>query len=469
MPESFFDFQSRVTKPAAEPEQSKLDRALSVGDLTTRIEAALRAGLPGSMLVRGEISNLNIHAASGHIYFTLKDAKSCIDCVMFRTDAARLKQKPIDGQEVLVTGTVKIYAQRGRYQFYATAIASLGRGALELKFQQLKEKLEKEGMFDADRKRSLPKYPQRIALVTSKQAAALQDMFKVLRRMPWLRLDVHHVPVQGAGASVQIAQAIGRINRDTADLIIVARGGGSLEDLWEFNEEIVARAIEAAALPVITGIGHEVDVSIADLVADYHAHTPTEAAQVAIAYWKQAADVLDGADLRLRRSLRQTIESAKHRLTAIVRHEAFRRPTDRINRFRQLLDDRQKQLRSAVTSLGRHAQQRLLKMESRLHAQHPAGRVAIATQRVHSIATMLAHRQRLRMAAAAGRLDGMKRELDALNPRGVLSRGYSITRLKNGAIVRNADAIKQGTVLTTQVADGSFESVARDPKQPELF
>ncbi|MGN6504440.1 MAG: exodeoxyribonuclease VII large subunit, partial [Tepidisphaeraceae bacterium] len=179
MAESFFDFQSRVTRPAAEPAESKSQRALSVADLTARIDAALRGGLPSAMLVRGEISNLNIHAASGHIYFTLKDAKSCVDCVMFRSDAARLKIRPTDGMDVLVTGSVKIYAQRGRYQFYATTLAPLGRGALELKFHQLKEKLEAEGMFAADRKRALPRYPQRIALVTSKQAAALQDMFKV--------------------------------------------------------------------------------------------------------------------------------------------------------------------------------------------------------------------------------------------------------------------------------------------------
>lgn len=469
MAESFFDFQSRVTRPAAEPAESKSQRALSVADLTARIDAALRGGLPSSMLVRGEISNLSIHAASGHIYFTLKDAKSCVDCVMFRSDAARLKIRPTDGMDVLVTGSVKIYAQRGRYQFYATTLAPLGRGALELKFQQLKEKLEAEGMFAADRKRALPRYPQRIALVTSKQAAALQDMFKVLRRMPWIRLDVHHVPVQGAGASVQIAKAIREINRDSADLIIVARGGGSLEDLWEFNEELVARAIEAAALPVITGIGHEVDVSIADLVADYHAHTPTEAAQVAIAHWKLAAEFIDGADLRLRRSLRQTLESARHRLMAIVRHEAFRRPTDRINRLRQLLDDRQRHLTSAATALLRQAQQRVLRLDNRLHAQHPAARVAMARQRVQALGASLNHKQRVRLVEASGRLQGMQRQLEALNPRGVLSRGYSITTLKNGAIVRSASEIKQGAVLTTQVADGSFESVAKDPKQPELF
>lgn len=469
MPESFFDFKSRVAKPAVEADETRLERAISVADLTARIDAAIRSGIGGSVLVRGEISNLNIHTASGHMYFTLKDDKSCIDCVMFRGEAAKLLARPTDGQDVLISGGVRVYLQRGRYQLYCQTMTPLGRGALEIQFTQLQWKLEAEGLFAAEIKRPIPPYPQRIVLITSRQAAALQDMLKVFQRTPWLTPRVIHVPVQGAGAAAKIADALASVSPRDADLILLGRGGGSLEDLWEFNEERVARAIRACRVPVITGIGHEVDVSIADLAADYHAHTPTEAAQVAVAHWRLAADALDNASARLARSLRQTLADARQRLSAVQRHEMFRRPTDRIDRLKQLLDDRQRQLQAAANaSLGR-VRQRLDRQEQRLHAQHPTAGLLRARHRLTSAAEGLAHRQRLRLTEAAGRLDALRRELAALDPRGVLARGYSITRLKNGQPVFSPADVKAGDVLITQVRDGTIESTAKDAKQLDLF
>lgn len=474
MSESFFDFRSRVTakmtaRPGAEPIESKAERAIGVADLTARIDGAIRAGVPGTVLVRGEISNLNIHRASGHIYFTLKDTQSCIDCVMFRSDAVRLKTPPMDGMEALVTGSVRVFAQRGRYQLYATQIAALGKGALEIRFQQLKEKLEREGLFDRDHKRPIPRYPQRIALVSSRQAAGLADIMKVFQRTPWIQVRLVHVPVQGTGASVHIAKAIRELTAHFADVAIVARGGGSLEDLWEFNEEIVARAIYACKIPVITGIGHEVDVSIADLVADYHAHTPTEAAQVAIAHWKQAADLVDTAAIRLRRALRTQVQQARQRLTAIERHEVFRRPTDRIDRLRQLVDEQERRLKAALGRSAANAHRLISRLEQRLHAQHPRTRIIREHQRLQRLSLTLSHKASLRIIRIKGTIDAYDRQLQALSPTNVLKRGYSVTTLKNGQLVRSAKDVKRGDVLITRLADGTVESTAKDPKQPELF
>ena len=469
MPESFFDFRSRVTQPPADADTAKLDRAMSVADLTAKIDAALRTGVPPSVLVRGEISNLNHHAASGHIYFTLKDAKSCIDCVMFRGEAAKLKARPTDGQEVLVTGNVRVYQQRGRYQLYCQTMTPLGRGALELKFAELQRRLEAEGLFDPERKRELPPYPQRVVLITSRMAAGLQDMLKVFQRTPWLTPRLVHVPVQGVGAAAKIAEALAAVDAKTADLVILARGGGSLEDLWEFNEEAVARAVRACRVPVITGIGHEVDVSIADLAADYHAHTPTEAAQVAIARWRAADDALAGAAVRLARSLQQTIARQRQRLAAVERHEVFRRPTDRIDRLREVLDDRQRQLRARLNAAAARARLRLTSDGHRLAAQHPTAAVLRGQQRLTHVAEALTHRQRLRVAEASGRLEALRRELTALDPRGVLARGYSIMRRKDGSAVRSPGDVKAGDVVVTQVHDGAIESTVRDAKQLDLF
>jgi exodeoxyribonuclease VII large subunit len=475
--ENFFDFREKLIAQPAPVESSKATKSepLSVSQLTSQIERAIKSGLPATIYVKGEVSNLNHHRASGHLYFTLKDAGACIDCVMFRSDAARLKFEPTDGMELLVTGRVAVYPQRGRYQLYATTLAPLGRGALEIAFQQLCEKLKKEGLFSPERKKPLPIFPARIVLVTSRSTAALQDMLKVLRRFPWLRLFLYHVPVQGDGSAELIAEAIQTLSRKAADLggvdvIVLSRGGGSLEDLWEFNEEIVARAIAASKIPIVTGIGHEVDVSVADLVADYHAHTPTEAAQVISANWRTVRDALDQSSLRLRRSLRTIARDARQRLVGIVRHEFFRRPTHRVDQLRQLLDDRQRSLQLAVGEKLRAATSHFNRLESLLIESHPKHLVELKRQRLVDLA------QRLRLASGndlARReqtLQGLERHLQAVSPRAVLARGYSITtHKKSGAVVRSPTDARLGERLLTQFADGTIESTVEDQKQLPLF
>ncbi len=390
---NFFDYVNEKNQRKAAPAAaSAAAPPLTVSQLTAQIDGALRR-LPQSLAVKGEVSNLNHHRASGHLYFTLKDPHACIDCVMFKSDFARVKFQPADGMELIVSGRVAVYPQRGRYQLYVTRLDPIGQGALELAFRQLCEKLQAEGLFAKERKKPLPRFPMRIAVVTSTQTAALQDMLKVLRRFPYIDVLVYHVSVQGDGAAEQIAGALRDIDRCGPamgiELILLGRGGGSLEDLWEFNEEIVARAIAACHIPIVTGIGHEVDVSIADLVADHHAHTPTEAAQVATSQWRTARDLLDSAGMRLRREIRAVLADARQRLLQVQRHPVFRRPLDRINVLRQFMDDRQRALSLAMGTALRRLRERLFHAAASLHERHPRHAVELARQRI------VALRQRL--------------------------------------------------------------------------
>jgi exodeoxyribonuclease VII large subunit len=514
----FFDVRQKMMGATVKPQAAV--EPITVTQLTAKIDRAIKAGIPTSVHVRGEVSNYKPHAASGHSYFTLKDATACISCVMWRSDAARLKFKPSDGMELLATGSVAVYPQQGKYQLYVSTLHPIGQGALELAFQQLKAKLEAEGLFAFERKKPLPMYPMRIALVTSRATAALQDMLKVLRRYVWLRMFLYHVPVQGDGSAEKIAAAIEHLGSRHADIggvdvILLARGGGSLEDLWEFNEEAVARAIVASAIPVVTGIGHEVDTSIADLAADYHAHTPTEAAQIIVAQWRTAGDALDVSTLRLRRGLRTIVGQARQRLMGVQRHEMFRRPLDRVNQLRQLLDDRQRAMTLGVGERSRLQQRRLNQLSERLEQHRPEFHISRLRARVNELEKTLAEKARMRIRLLSERLHhivvrlgechpkhqirlerqrldsfeaGLRRDageemrrrmlqlasleaqLQALGPANVLRRGYSLTSLKKtGAVVRNAKQLKVGDRLVTRFGDGTAESVVEDSKQMPLF
>jgi exodeoxyribonuclease VII large subunit len=476
--ESFFEFRDRLTSAKGKPQAAPTGgggaggaqrQTLTVTQLTRQIDQALKT-LPQTFYVRAEVSNFNAHAGSGHLYFTLKDANACIDCVMFRSDAERLKFTPTDGMELLATGSVKVYAQRGRYQLYVTRLEPLGKGALELAFQQMRKKLEAEGLFAPARKKPIPPYPLRIALVTASQAAALQDMLKVLRRFRWLRLMLYPVPVQGAGAAEKIARALRDMNTIRPDVVLLARGGGSLEDLWAFNEEVVARAVAASAVPIVTGIGHEVDTSIADLVADKHTHTPTEAAQVITAQWRLVSDGLAMSLNRLARCVRDQVTSCRHRLDGVRRHEFFRRPMDIVNVLRQRLDDRQQSLRVAMNARVWNVQRDLNEFAQSLAAHHPRHAVTLSRQRVEAIAQRLAGDARADHQRRLSQLDALDHALRAVSPESVLRRGFSLTTLKkDGTIVRSAGQISGGERLVTRLADGTVESTADDPKQPKLF
>jgi len=478
MAQSFWDFKARTAKKAvAEAQAAGVGgtEPLSISQLTQQIDRALKDSLPASVLVRGEISNFKAHGASGHLYFTLKDAEACIDCVMFRSEAMRLKFKPGDGLELIATGRVGVYGQRGKYQLYVTTLQPLGQGALELARQQIEARLRGEGLFDEERKKPIPRFPTRLAIVTSTGTAALQDILKVLRRFSFLKLFIYHVPVQGEGAAGKIAAALthlGKAHKQLGgiDAILLARGGGSLEDLWQFNEEVVARAVASSVIPVITGIGHEIDVSIADLAADYHAHTPTEAAQVATSQWRGAGELIDASAHRLRRQTRATIGEARQRLESIARHELFRRPLDAINQLRQRLDDREQAIALAVAARLREARSRLARLDARLRERHPRHLVRLHAQRLASIRERLARASGHWQQTAQARIDGLAARLECVNPEVVLQRGYSITLMKKGGqIVRNPAEVRPGDVLITRLATGEVESVVKDTRQMDLF
>lgn len=480
MGEGFFEFRQRIARrvevtASVEPVRIAGGKPLTVSQLTRQIDRALRDNLPATICVRGEVSNFSEHRASGHFYFTLKDADACIDCVMFKSDVARVKFDPKDGMDLLCIGSIKVYAQRGRYQFYVVRLEPLGQGALELAFQQLREKLAKEGFFERDRKKPLPAFPTRVALVTAPQGAALQDMLKVLRRFAWIQLFVYPVPVQGEGAAGKIAAALAHLNRRAGDVggidaIVLGRGGGSLEDLWAFNEEVVVRAMVQSRVPIVTGIGHEVDTSIADLVADHHAHTPTEAAQVLTQNWRGMNRYLEEMRERLDRSIRTHVDDARQRISHLCRHEFFRRPMDSVNARRQLLDDLERQLRSTLKSRIWDHRQALARIQEILAAHNPAVRIAQHSQRLDGAQQRLGYAAGVYVERKRSRLDSLERELRAISPQAVLRRGYSLTTLKkSGAVVRSAGQLKGGEILITRVSDGIFRSIAEDPQQPELF
>jgi exodeoxyribonuclease VII large subunit len=493
----FFDIQETLARPKPLSPSEKEGQVISVSQLTALITRSLKAAMPSQVLVKGEVSNCSVHGSSGHIYFTLKEGRDCIDCVLFNSDARRLKFQPASGMELIAAGTVDVYGPRGRYQLKVQSLQPSGQGALELAFRQLKAKLEADGLFAPERKKALPVYPTRVALVTSRQAAGLADILKVLHPLRFIQLFLYHVPVQGDGAGQKIADALNHLSACAhqiggIDAIVLGRGGGSLEDLWAFNEECVARAMAASRIPIITGIGHEVDVSIADLVADYHAHTPTKAAEVVIQHWKQAKQTLEYAGTRLRTAARNHLRDARQQLGGIERHELFRRPMDRVNGLRQLMDDRQRALGWAADKQIQAGRRRLETARQNLERFSPAAILARRRQHLHDLerrlqraasvplrmaqqrlergaAALEAHHPRRAVARRVEHLRMLEKQLNALGPQQVLQRGYTMTLDRKGQVVRFAGQIKTGDRLLTRFADGQVESIVRDSRQGELF
>jgi exodeoxyribonuclease VII large subunit len=397
------------------PRGSFGQQVLSVGELTAQIKDALEAAFP-VVWVAGEISDL-ARPQSGHCYLTLKDSEAQLPAVIWRSTASRVRFDLHDGLEVICRGHLEVYAPRGRYQLIIEAIEPRGIGALELALRQLHEKLAKEGLFDPARKRPLPRLPRRIAVVTSPTAAALHDFLEMLRRR-WRLCDVLVVPVrvQGEGAAEEIAAAIGLVNRlpVPVDCLVVTRGGGSLEDLWAFNEEIVVRAIVGSRIPVVSGVGHEIDVTLADLAADVRALTPSDAAQRVVPAADEVARALHQFRLRLSAGLRSRAQAARNRLTSLAGQRVFRRPLTLVHDRARRLDELDSRLRRAV----RH-----------------------------------------RFAGAKGGVEALAARLESLSPLAVLGRGYSLTRrLSDGRILRDARDLVTGDLLATRFAHGQAVS-----------
>jgi exodeoxyribonuclease VII large subunit len=390
-------------------------KVLRISELTREIKTLLEVTYPQGVWVTGEVSNV-ARPSSGHVYLKLKDADSQLNAVVYRGVALRLRFDLQDGMEVIARGRLIVYVPRGEYQLQVEEIQPKGIGPLELAFRQLKEKLSVRGYFDPRRKKRLPRFPRRVVLVTSPTGAAVRDMLEILnRRWPALEVWVCPVPVQGEGAGAKIAEAIARLNTlDGIDVMIVGRGGGSLEDLWPFNEEVVADAIYASRIPVVSGVGHETDLTISDLVADVRALTPSEAAERVVPNRAELIEWLVGAAGRMRTLLKKKLELTRARLTDLAGRHCFRQPLARIREEEQRLDDWGERLLRATRQRLAQAQQRL--------------------------------------AALAG-------QLDSLSPLNVLGRGYSLTRrVGDPAVLTSPDQLQPGDRLLTQLRQGRIIS-----------
>jgi exodeoxyribonuclease VII large subunit len=404
---------SRAPTPAAPARQ-----VLSVSEVNRLVREVLEGELP-PVWVAGEVSNLR-RPTSGHVYLSLKDAEGQVKAVIWRTTAARIPFRLEDGIEVVCFGRVTVYEPRGEYQIAIDVLEPKGIGAAQLALEQLKKRLQQEGLFDPARKRALPRFPSTIGLVTSATGAAVKDILQVIeRRCPRLRIVLAPVRVQGDGAAREVAAAVIALNslrppHAVPDVLIVGRGGGSAEDLSAFNDEGVARAIAGSRIPVVSAVGHEIDTTIADLVADRRALTPTEAAELATPNVPELLDALAERRDRLRKAVFRGVRAARERLDLVARGYAFREPQERVRRL---------------------------------------------TQRLDELSLKLPREARRRLEQARDRLSGAAAALQGLSPLGVLARGYSVTtRDADGAPLRDAAALAPGERLRTRLARGEVLS-----------
>ena len=437
----------------------------SVSDLTGRIRDLL-AGEFTDVFVEGEVSNA--HAAqSGHLYFTLKDNNAQIRCVCFRTQLARLKFRPEDGLHVTVRGSISVYEARGEYQFYVEHVEPVGLGALQLAFEQLKKRLEAEGVFDPERKKSLPVLPQCVGLITSPRGAAVRDIVHILqRRFPNLHVILYPVHVQGEGAAGEIVQAIRYFDRkELADVLILARGGGSLEDLWAFNEEPVARAIVACTIPIITGIGHETDFTIADFAADIRASTPSAAAEMVVRTRQEFDSHLCDLRDKIAQLLRYRVLQASHKLRELDLHRAARRLEDALRRRRQHTDDLAAQLAGALRGRVEMLDERLKVALSRLAAVDFRARLRAATVRLDRRTSELGVRASRALAAKGQLLEKLLVQLEERSPLRLLERGYAICYDASGNVVQAADQVALGERIRVQLARGRLGAEVTDKEK----
>jgi exodeoxyribonuclease VII large subunit len=446
-------------------------RVYSVGELTAQVRRVLGREF-GQVWVSGEVSNLRLQQ-SGHIYFTLKDASAQLNCVLFRGTTVAAREFLEDGQRIVAQGEVSVYEPRGQYQLVVRLIELQGVGALQLAFEKLKRKLEAEGLFAAARKRPLPRYPRRIGVVTSRTGAALRDVVHVVRRRDCgLALILAPCRVQGEGASLEIAEAIGRLNAwsagqsygDKLDLILVTRGGGSLEDLWAFNEEVVARAVAASALPVVSAVGHEIDFSICDFVADLRAATPSAAAELITEGIHACRPFLTQLPARLAHLVRRRVDQAQASLARQDRRLAYLHPRRRLNERLQRLDDLMVGLTRALRGSWRERMNAWQRVLRRLRAVRP-GRWTDSRQRLLIERTRrLEESTRQRLREHKSRMATAEERLRLLSPMSVLERGYSITtEAASGRVVRDAHEVQIGTRLRTQLRRGWMVSEVRGP------
>ncbi|HCB2273182.1 TPA: exodeoxyribonuclease VII large subunit [Citrobacter koseri] len=413
----------------------------------------------GQVWISGEISNFT-QPASGHWYFTLKDDTAQVRCAMFRNSNRRVTFRPQHGQQVLVRANITLYEPRGDYQIIVESMQPAGEGLLQQKYELLKAKLQAEGLFDQQYKQPLPSPAHCVGVITSKTGAALHDILHVLkRRDPSLPVIIYPTAVQGDDAPGQIVHAIERANaRNECDVLIVGRGGGSLEDLWSFNDERVARAIFASRIPVVSAVGHETDVTIADFVADLRAPTPSAAAEIVSRNQQELLRQIQSAQQRLGMAMDYYLANRNRRFTQLFHRLQQQHPQLRLARQQTMLERLRQRMNFALDNQLKRAASRQQRVLQRLNQQNPQPRIYRAQTRIQQLEYRLAENVRARLSATRERFGNAVTHLEAVSPLSTLARGYSVTTATGGKVLKQTRQVKAGDVLTTRLSDGWVES-----------
>ncbi len=453
------DFESGA--PGTPPERE----IYTVSRLNREVRGLLESGYP-AVWIEGELSNL-ARPASGHIYFSLKDASAQLRCAMFRGNNRRLNFRPADGDSVLCRGRLSLYEARGEYQLVVDYMEAAGEGRLQQAFEALKRKLAAEGLFDDALKRPTPALPRRIGVITSPSGAAIRDILHVLaRRFPAVPVLIYPVPVQGKTAAPAIVRALELAGaRADCEVLILARGGGSLEDLWPFNEEAVARAIRACPVPVISGVGHEIDFTIADFAADRRAPTPSGAAELAVPDQSEWLRDLSGKERRLGAALNRKLEQLRQRSDWLRRRVGQLHPGNRMRQQAQRLDELDQRLARALTGALARRSDQLGRVWAGLRAVSPAPLIDRERQRLHLAQATLTSALRRILTANGQRLELARRALVGISPESTLSRGYAIVTTGAGEVIRDPDQVESGSHIGIRVARGRFGAVVDSDDQ----
>ena len=442
-----------------------MNSCYTVTQVNNIVKVEVESSMPSSICVLGEVTSFRPHH-TGHCYFALKDNASQLPSVMWKSAAGKLDFKLENGLSVVATGHVEVYVPYGKYQFVVTSLRPAGVGSLQLQFEQMVRKLEAEGLFEQSRKKPLPKYPFNIAVLTSSTGAAVKDISDSIHsRFPCAKIFLYPIPVQGKGAELKIAEAIKKVNemreRHSLDLIILGRGGGSLEDLWCFNEEITARAIVASKLPIICAVGHEVDTTISDLVADARASTPTKAGVIAVPDLQELLERFQNAEIRLKGDLKKRLEIAKHQLETICASSVFRSPDYVVNHKTQELDELLMRMNQASLSYIARRREELSRLQQRLANNSPKVLASNSQLLLERLKGRLDNILSSKISQSKMNIEVLENKLSAMDPRSVLKRGYSMTSVADtGKLITDPLQIDKGTRIKTEFAQNrTVESI----------
>ena len=436
-------------------------RIWTVRDLVSTVRTHIEREY-GDVWVEGEISNFRAHD-SGHLYFTLKDQNAQIRAVMFRSSARLLRFRPDDGMQIVLRGRVTIYEDRGELQISAEYLEPKGAGALQVAFEQLKAKLEAEGLFDSSRKKAIPVLPRRIGIVSSPQAAALRDILNILRRRHRsANVLIFPAQVQGEAAALEVSAGVRYFNKArNVDVIIVARGGGSAEDLAAFNHEGLARAVASSEIPIISAVGHETDFTIIDFVADRRAETPSAAAELVIRSRQEVEEQAEGLQQRLVRAIRYRLLMGRQVLTELAQHGAFARMMDAINQRQQKLDDLQYRVDRAERQILERSRRRLESASAAVRHYDLRRILASIRKELEAQAGTMVAAMRTSLLRSQSRLDQLASQLQALSPVAILERGYALVFDSRGNLLKNAAQVKVGDEISARLAKGSVTATVK--------